>query len=117
MTPQDTNPQSSLDHLLADQLGASPPCAIGTMNSAPLWNCCPSPCRPLIPLPSDCSITTLIRLGLGLQLQQTRQQLALIQKHLDAPRALTAVTRRLPLEASNSSLLANGEVMVLTTKL
>ncbi len=49
---------------------------------------------------------------LGIQLQQTRQQLAQLQQRLEAPEALTPVSRRLTLAATNPSLQASGEVMV-----
>ncbi len=54
----------------------------------------------------------LALLVVGIQLHQTREQLAQIQQQLKTPEGLTPVSRHLSLEATGSGLRANGEVMV-----
>ncbi|MCX5931866.1 MAG: anti-sigma factor [Cyanobacteria bacterium] len=54
----------------------------------------------------------LALLAVGIQLHQTREQLAQIQQQLKTPEGLTPVSRHLSLEATAPGLRANGEVMV-----
>jgi len=62
------------------------------------------------------SLLTLALLALGLELLQTRQQLAQIQTQMQAQSAASSAarnqSRRLPLQAAQPGLQADGEVMV-----
>ncbi len=51
-------------------------------------------------------------LGMGIQLQQTRHQLAQLQQRLEVPLALQAVNRRIPLRDLDPGGRAGGEVLV-----
>ncbi len=51
-------------------------------------------------------------LGLGLQLQQTRQQLAQLQERLESSPSLPAQNRRLPLRPMDPAERATGEVLM-----
>lgn len=51
-------------------------------------------------------------LGMGIELNQTRQQLAQIQHQLQSPAAVAPVSRRMTLEALDPGMPATGEVMV-----
>jgi len=62
------------------------------------------------------AVLAIALLGLGIELHQTRQQLAQIQTKLQAqPKessTASTLSRRLPLEAADPGLQASGEVMV-----
>lgn len=58
------------------------------------------------------ALLTLVLLMMGLELHQTRQQLAQLQQQIAAPAAHTALSRRLSLRAVDPNTRASGEVLI-----
>jgi hypothetical protein len=96
--PLSTTPPQRMRQRLLDQAGISTrPQAVGRP-ALGAW---------LLP-----TLMGMALLALGIQLHQTKQQLAQIEHRLKTPEGLTPVSRHLSLEATGPGLRANGEVMV-----
>lgn len=96
--PQTAVPPQRLRQRLLDRPAGAPPARLG---------------RPPIPMGRVWpALVGLALLGLGYELQQTRQQLAQIQGRLRASAPVAQAARRMVLEAVDPAVPASGEVMV-----